>query len=149
MLLAIHPGWIQSHEWLVPVLWTLAAAFGIAAVICSPWARKRLASRTSSDEESEPRQHIVGSGNRTAGRDYREEIHHHYGLPKMMKEVPTGVKNGVNQVFMLSHTPNPPESLEIFFNGEKITYWCLVSGREIRLNYHPQLTDHVEATYMY
>ena len=48
-------------------------------------------------------------------------------------ETPTGTINGVNTIFTLANTPNPPASVKVYVNGARmrITEDYTLSGRTI------------------
>jgi hypothetical protein len=67
------PKWVRDHAWLLPMFWWLAATFLLTAI--TPWFRKLLASRKSTNQEAAKQEisnSTVGRDVRMAGRDYHE-----------------------------------------------------------------------------
>lgn len=70
------------------------------------------------------------------------------------QEIPTGVINGTNQVFTLQHSPNPPQSLHLFLNGQlqdAVGYNYTLSGSIITFTDDniPLQNDRIKASYRY
>jgi hypothetical protein len=68
-------------------------------------------------------------------------------------EIPSGAINGVNAIFILANAPNPPGSLQLFRNGQKLTAglgFALV-GKTITMQAPqiPTVGDVLEASYRY
>lgn len=64
-------------------------------------------------------------------------------------EIPSGALNGVNRAFVLSGSPNPAISLQLFYNGllqrKEIDY--TQSGANITLFWSPQEGDDIRCWY--
>lgn len=74
------------------------------------------------------------------------------GVPTFVDaEIPGGPINGVNAVFTLANAPNPPSSLQLYKNGQKLTAGTgfSLSGASITYaaGYIPQPGDIHEAIY--
>jgi hypothetical protein len=66
-------------------------------------------------------------------------------------EVPAGVKNSVNAIFIVANAPNPPNSLKVFRNGMKLTpgVGYTLSGKTITMIQIPDAGDTLEASYRF
>lgn len=71
--------------------------------------------------------------------------------PLVVREVPTGTLNGVNQTFSLSFTPKPDASLLLFINGiaETPVTEYTISGGVITYINAPAATDRMMAWYLH
>lgn len=65
------------------------------------------------------------------------------------RETPAGTIDGVNGAFTLAHTPNPPESLCLFKQGQLLTLTddYTLSGDDITFNIAPDIGDKIRASY--
>lgn len=69
---------------------------------------------------------------------------------QVFAEIPMGVQDGVNSGFTLSQIPNPPSSLQFYYNGVLLTQgWDYkLTGNTIGLLYlHPGIDDILQAFY--
>lgn len=66
-------------------------------------------------------------------------------------EVPTGTIDDINTSFSLAYTPNPQQSLSLYYNGQLLEEGSgndyIVSGTNITTLFSPRVSDKLRATY--
>jgi hypothetical protein len=155
-ILVTDPRWTKELSWFLPVLWTLAAVFGILAI---PVVRRWLAGIGASGHPSSGltqegignvSQDVEGSGNRAIGGDYHERHEHHYHARPQIHRQTLAVKiNGKNQEFLLEHIPIAG-SVDFYLNG--VYYkegFYRVNERKLIVAGLLKTTDEVTIKYMH